>query len=196
MILSLPILFLVATALGDPGHEIAHTEHDTDPPLIVTLDGPAKVHAGQRFELVLTIARVMPDAVPLEVELDLPAGVELVSAPFKGPIVEAEQRNVVRTLRFEAGAVPERDLRVTVRAETRRWGAQATASYRFGRSAPERRIATPGPALTGPGGIALARPIALVPRALSEAPGAIDAAWRRGPTGKNRDLTPPVGARR
>lgn len=151
---------LLAAVVGQT-EELAEPPHNPEPPLTITIAGPVDVRGPRDLELVLEITRHMPDDVPMVVHVTLPDGVVQLGGKTDYVLGDARSQLIVQRIPLRASRLPEGDVVVTVDARSASYGVHATAVYRFGRTAVAPRRQALGPALRGPGGAILGRPVAL-----------------------------------
>ncbi len=132
-------------------------EERPDSPLTLTVSGPDKRVRGE-VVVQVAIERARPDAIPLTLRYDLPAGVTLAGKSSER-IIDATNRVIVRELRLKVTRPPKADLVVTLDAHTPAYGMHATAVYRFGRPAPVAPPLARMAPLYGPGGRLIGQPI-------------------------------------
>ena len=155
----LVVLALVA-ALAVSTTGVARAE-PMAPPLTLHLSGPKSVAAGDELTLTLELRRPVPNAVPILLDVTLPAGVTLLSKPPGAPIVDARTPRLVRTLRVRVDRVPAAALVVTADSRTSTFGVHATARYRFGRPDPTTPAPAPKVALRTREAAVIGRPVML-----------------------------------
>lgn len=103
-------------------------------PLVLHVAGARDVAPGE-VELELVIDRRMSD--PVELELQLPAGVELVEGATRETLQDPARR-IVKTVRLRLpNGTPLEDVRVFADARGVGYGVRASTAYRFGRPAPK-----------------------------------------------------------
>lgn len=144
--------------------------HGPEAPLSARLSGPDRGALRGEVALVLEIERTRPDATPMNVEIEVPAGVKLLEAPG-APIVDPVSRTLSVVVRVAVVETPSDDLTVRVSARGQRHGAVASAAYRFGRESVRRAPLPRAEAITlkGHNGSALvARPVMLPTSAVSQ----------------------------
>lgn len=103
-------------------------------PLVMHVAGARDVAPGE-VELELVIERRTGD--PVELELQLPAGVELIGGALRETLADSDRR-IVKTVRLRLpNGTPLDDVRVFADARGVGYGVRASTSYRFGRPAPK-----------------------------------------------------------
>jgi len=140
-------------------------EHAPEAPLTARLSGPLAAATGE-MDLRLEIERGRPDATPMNVTVDLPAGVKLLSAPSE-PIVDAVNARISVTVRVAVVQPPSDDLVVRVSARAARHGAIASASWSFGREVMRRAPLPRAEVMKGRSGAVLGQPVMLPRSAVS-----------------------------
>lgn len=111
--------------------------HDAQAPLVVRVQGPAHVAAGDIVRLTLHIERRGPSTEPLDVSVRLPAGASLAEGLGQETIADTRGTTLTRALTIAIQSVPADDVQVTVDAQGQGYGMHATAAYRFGRPEPK-----------------------------------------------------------
>jgi hypothetical protein len=128
-------------------------------PITVQLSGPEQVSAGQDIEVVAEIEQ-RAGSVPVELKLQLPDGVRLVSGEAT-ELLPVGNGKLQRRFVVHVDRVPTTDIEVVADTSSNSFGAHAKSAYRFGR--PEPRFTQPprsGVPLTV-GGREVGRPIQL-----------------------------------
>jgi hypothetical protein len=132
------------------------------PPVVVRMQGPASVTAGQDITLVAEIEQHVGDRAPVTLSLKLPAGVRLVEGAANETLQPAngtlERRFVVHI-----DSVPAEDIELVANTQSPAFGARASDAYRFGRAQPKLAAPVRGDKDTVVGGKNLGRPIELKP---------------------------------
>jgi len=127
--------------------------YPSNAPICTSPTAPVHVHwyvvsdsnGSLRVNAVIEREGILP--VPLDVRVEVPSGLAMVSGPaaFQVPS-EGEQRRTVVEYSFKYSRAPTADLRLMATATTVGFGVHASDSYRFGRPALKKHYAKP----TGP----------------------------------------------
>lgn len=104
-------------------------------PISASLSGPEAPRAGERLTLTARITRKVPLRVPVQIELVLPAGVELIEGE-RVLQLSANTQVDTHSLRYvvRADVLPHADLKLVVSAAGKGFGFHTEQAYRFGRS--------------------------------------------------------------
>jgi hypothetical protein len=118
------------------------TSVNSSAPLVLSLDGPKVVEAGQEVDLVIHVERRGEWTRPVLLHAALPAGVTRLEGVTDSTIAPEAPRATAQHLRILVQRVPATDLVVTATAGGEGWGVRAEKHYRFGR--PEPRLEDTG----------------------------------------------------
>jgi hypothetical protein len=142
----------------------ATPRHDVGAPVRVQVSGPPQVTPGTTIEVRAEIERSWAAVHPLQLDVQVPQGVRLVSGAPKESLNDAAATRFERSWLLHVDAVPGGDFVVVVDWQTSGAGFHAAIPYRFGR--PEPKLAAPkslGPEIVLPNGVSLGQPIQMGP---------------------------------
>ncbi len=102
---------------------------------------------GGRLRISAVVAHLAVLRVPIDVRVEVPAGLQPVSGPTAFQLeANLKPGETVTTLEFAYSRIPQGDLKLIAHASGSGMGIHATDVYRFGRSAPQ----PPRPQPSGP----------------------------------------------
>lgn len=114
-------------------------------PFALTVEGPGRVSPGQEARLLVRIRVRIEAAAPIDLRLDLPRGLVLLSGKEQESIAEVKPGEILRHFEVRVDD-PEAALEVTARMVTDDFGAIATTRHQF-RPVAQRRNAKERPRL-------------------------------------------------
>jgi hypothetical protein len=109
-------------------------------PVTVALHGPEQVTAGQDIELLAEVEQLAGSQSQVSLNLQLPAGVRLVSGQTS-ELLPSGNGKLVRRFVVHVDQVPTTDIEAVASTQSTAFGARAQSAYRFGR--PEPRFKEP-----------------------------------------------------
>jgi hypothetical protein len=110
--------------------------NDPELPLLLAVNGPSSVRAGDVIDVAVRIDRQMGEG-PIEITIAVPTGATLVSGQLREIIPPKAPSPITRTFRMRLGAIPATDFQIEVDAPGEASGAHAKGAYRFGRAEPK-----------------------------------------------------------